>query len=183
VVQDYRGRLQVMHAGMIDGFRVHLTLLPKDGYAFAILANREGTRMNLALSNALTDLLLGLPARDWNKYLLGVEEEQRQAARTEARKAELARQSAPDPSVPPAKLAGSYVNPAYGPAVVRAGPGGLVWEWGTWKLPLEHYAADTYRLKAEGNPYLDGVYVRFVVKDGEPREARLADMPFARTGK
>ena len=71
MVQDYRGRLLVQHAGLIDGFRAHLTLLPKDGYAFAILANREGTRMNLALSNALADLLLGLPAKDWNKYLLG----------------------------------------------------------------------------------------------------------------
>jgi CubicO group peptidase (beta-lactamase class C family) len=183
VIQDYRGHLQVMHAGMIDGFRAHLTLLPKDGFAFAVLANREGTRMNLALSNALTDLLLGLPPRDWNKYLLDVEEEQRQAARIEARKAELARRSAPDPSVPRDKLAGTYTNPAYGPAVVRTGPDGLVWEWARWKLPLEHYTADTYRVKAEGNPYVDGVYVRFAVNDGEPREAILGDMRFTRTEK
>jgi uncharacterized phage infection (PIP) family protein YhgE len=60
MVRDYRGHLQVMHAGLIDGFRAHLTLLPRDGYAFAILAVREGTRMNLALSDALTDLARAL---------------------------------------------------------------------------------------------------------------------------
>jgi CubicO group peptidase (beta-lactamase class C family) len=183
VVQDYRGHLQVMHAGMIDGFRAHLTLLPKDGYAFAILANREGTRMNLALSNALTDHLLGLPARDWNKYLLGVEEDQKQAELLEARKAELVRRTGPPPTVPPEKLAGEYDNAAYGSAVIRAGKDGLVWEWGAWKKPLEQYVADTYRLKAEANPYLDQVPVRFVIKDGEAREMRVADIPFLRKAK
>src|SRR5262249_40960848 len=60
VVQDYRGHELVSHAGLIDGFRVHLALLPREGWGVAVLANRHRTRMNLALSNALVDLLLGL---------------------------------------------------------------------------------------------------------------------------
>jgi CubicO group peptidase (beta-lactamase class C family) len=182
-IQDYRGRLQVLHAGLIDGFRVHLTLLPKDGYAFAILANREATRMNLALSNTLTDLLLGLPAKDWNKYLLGVQAEQDQAAQLEARKVELARRAAPPPSIPAASLAGEYEEPAYGTAVIRADKDGLVWEWGTWKLPLEHYAADTFRFRAEGHPYLDGMLVPFKVEDGRSTDFRFAGLSFRRKGK
>jgi len=66
VVQDYRGHHLISHAGLIDGFRAHLTLLPKDGWGIAILANRHGTRLNLALSNKLVDRLLGLPPRDWD---------------------------------------------------------------------------------------------------------------------
>ena len=86
VVQDYRGHLLVQHTGVIDGFRVHLTLLPNDGYAFAILANREATRMNLALSNTLADLLLGLPGRDWNALIGEAMAEARTAAQVQARR-------------------------------------------------------------------------------------------------
>jgi CubicO group peptidase (beta-lactamase class C family) len=184
MVRDYRGHLQVMHAGLIDGFRAHLTLLPKDGYAFAILANREGTRMNLAVSDALTDLLLGLPAKDWNRYLLGVQADAERTAAVQARQAELARQRDPrPPGAPPDKLAGEYAEPAYGTAAIRAGKDGLAWEWGAWKVPLEHYAGDTFRMRAEGNSYLDGRLIRFVIEDGEPREFRLEGMAFRRVGK
>ncbi len=169
VVQDYRGELQIMHAGLIDGFRAHLTILPKDGYAFAILANREGTRMNLALSNALTDLLLGLPAKDWNKYLLDVQTEEAEAAKVKARQEELARKPELKPSATLEALSGVYEEPAYGATTMRlTKEGDLVWEWGPWKVPLEHYAGDTFRLMADQEP-LKGMFVRFVVEDGKPR--------------
>ena len=175
VVQDYRGRLQVQHAGLIDGFRAHLTLLPKDGYAFAILANREGTRMNLALGNALTDLLLGLSAKDWNKHLLQAQADAEAASRVRARQAELARQRDPrPPAAPPEKLAGAYEEPAYGTVTVRAGKDGLVWEWGAWKVPLEHWMADMFRFQAPANPYLDGTLLQFVIDGGDVRAFRLA---------
>ena len=181
VVQDYRGRLQVQHAGMIDGFRAHVTLLPKDGYAFAILANREGTRMNLALSNALTDLLLGLPSRDWNKYLLGVQADAEEATRVQARQADLARQRDPrKPSVPEEKLAGDYEEPAYGTAIIRAGKDGLVWEWGNWKLRLEHFNGNSFRFRAPANPYLDGMSVRFAIEGTIVRGFNLDGLVFER---
>ncbi|HEY1381284.1 MAG TPA: serine hydrolase domain-containing protein, partial [Gemmataceae bacterium] len=51
VIQDYRGHLLVSHGGVIDGFRTHITLMPREGYALALLSNRHQTRLNLALSN------------------------------------------------------------------------------------------------------------------------------------
>jgi CubicO group peptidase (beta-lactamase class C family) len=180
-IQDYRGHLQILHAGMIDGFRAHLVLLPKDGYGFAILANREGTRMNLALGNALTDLLLGLPPRDWNKYLLGVMADEEAEARVQTRRMEQARQRDPrPPGASPEKLAGQYEEPAYGTAVIRNGKDGLVWEWGTWKVPMEHYVADTFRLKAPGNPYLDGRMLQFVIDAGDVKAFRFVGQEFRR---
>lgn len=180
VIQDYRGRLLIMHAGLIDGFRAHLTLLPKDGYAFAILANREGTRMNLALSNAVVDLLLGLSEKDWNKYLLDVLAEEQAEAKVRAKRVEQGRRPGQAPSVVPEQLAGTYEEPAYGRATVRTGPDGLVWEWGSWKLPLEHYAGDTFRLKAD-NEHLDGVFVRFQVVEGTVRGLQTMGQVFKRT--
>jgi CubicO group peptidase (beta-lactamase class C family) len=182
VVQDYRGRLVVQHAGLIDGFRVHLTILPKDGYALAVLANRQGTRMNLALSNTLVDLLLGLPEKDWNKYLLGVIADEAEAARVEARRIELGRKPDTAPSVPLDELAGAYEDAAYGPATIRSGKDGLVWEWGSWKVPLEHYTHDTFRLKSD-DERLNGLFVQFQVKDGRPRAFRLVDVTFKRTDR
>jgi CubicO group peptidase (beta-lactamase class C family) len=179
VVQDYRGRLLLMHAGLIDGFRAHLTLLPKDGYAFAILANREGTRMNLALSNSLTDLLLGLPAKDWNKNLLGVITEEEAEARRVARQQELARRPDIRPSIPLEQFAGSYEDAAYGTANVRVEKESLVWDWSAWKVPLEHYSGDTFRMKSDYEP-LNGIFVRFLVEDGKPREMRLPVVTFRR---
>ena len=177
VVQDYRGRLLLMHAGLIDGFRAHITLMPKDGYAFAILANREGTRMNLALSNALTDLLLDLPPKDWNKYLLGVLADEEADVRRRARQDDLGRRPDLTTTVPLDRLAGTYVDDAYGTANIREAKGELVWEWGTWKVPLEHYARDTFRMKSDYDP-LNGIFVRFVVEDGSPREMRLPVVTF-----
>ncbi|HKA06606.1 MAG TPA: serine hydrolase [Gemmataceae bacterium] len=181
VIQDYRGRMQIMHAGLIDGFRVHLTLLPKDGFAFAILANREGTRMNLALSNALTDLLVDLPAKDWNKYLLGVVADEQAEARRRARQEELNRREVP-PSAPLEAFAGEYEDDAYGAATIRVEKDHLVWEWGPWKVSLEHYSGDVFRLKSDFE-HLNGLFAKFVVKDKDPQELRLPVVTFRRKGK
>jgi CubicO group peptidase (beta-lactamase class C family) len=179
VVQDYRGHAIVQHAGLIDGFRVHLTILPQDGYAFAILANREGTRLNLALSNSLVDLLLDLPKRDWNKVIRAVVDEEAASAKSQARREDLGRRPESEPSVALQKLAGKFEEPAYGTARVRVEKSGLVWDWSSWKLPLEHYADDAFRLKSDDSR-LNGVFLRFVVQDGQATEFRLSGLTFRR---
>jgi CubicO group peptidase (beta-lactamase class C family) len=181
VIQDYRGKMLVMHAGLIDGFRAHLTILPKNGYAFAILANREGTRMNLALSNSLVDQLLGLPAKDWNKYLLEVIAEEEAEAKRQRRQEDLSRKGL-SPSVELDKLAGEYEDPAYGTATVKLQKDHLEFQWGGWKIPLEHFDADQFRLAADEGP-LKGVMVRFVVTDGRPIEFRAQGVTFRRKEK
>ena len=66
VLEDYRGVGLCSHAGAIDGFRAHITLIPEKKIGIVLLNNLQATRMNLPLSNALVDLLLGLPRKDWN---------------------------------------------------------------------------------------------------------------------
>lgn len=178
VIQDYRGKLLVMHAGLIDGFRAHLTLLPKDGYAFAILANRDATSMNLALSNSLTDFLLGLPKKDWNKYLLDVEADEEAEAKRRVRQEELDRRGL-SPSLALEEFAGEYVDEAYGTATVKLEKGRLEWSWSSWKIPLEHFDGDRFRLKAEERP-LKNAIVQFVVTDGKVSELRIPGVIFKR---
>ncbi len=69
VLEDYRGVGLCSHAGAIDGFRAHITLIPEKKIGIVLLDNLQATRMNLPLSNALVDLLLGLPRKDWNGLL------------------------------------------------------------------------------------------------------------------
>jgi CubicO group peptidase (beta-lactamase class C family) len=163
VIQDYRGHLLVSHAGVIDGFRAHITLMPRDGLALAILANRHQTRMNLALSNALVDRLLGLPPQDWNAHfqaLVKRGEEARRAAR-----AERDRQRQPDvgPSRPLADFTGTYEHPAYGRIRVRLADGRLCWEWNSFRGPLAHHHADMFELSNED---LDDPLIEFAAGGG-----------------
>ena len=179
VVQDYRGKLVLQHTGLIDGFRVHLTLLPKEGLALAILANREGTRMNLALSNRLVDLTLGLPAKDWNRHYLDAVAEESLAAELRERRLSLDRRADILPSLPAEKLSGEYANPAYGTAKIGVAKAGLVFEWGTWKLPLEHWEGDLFRVKAD-RPQIDGAFLGFRIAAGKVTGFTLLDIDFAR---
>src|SRR5205807_2255763 len=142
VVQDYRGKRLVMHGGSIDGFRAHLTLVPDAGLGIALLHNLNCELANLALSNSLVDLFLGLPTRDWISYYgeLIEENEQEAAARAKA----LRDKRGPDkgPPRPLTSYAGTYEDAAYGSCRIEAEAGRLFWVWGNEHVPLEHYEGD-----------------------------------------
>lgn len=180
VVQDYRGELVVQHAGLIDGFRIHITLLPKRGYAFAILANREATRMNLALSNSIVDLLLALPAKDWNEYFGELIAEEVQAKKIQMRREDLGRRPNILPDIPFEQLAGKYEEPAYGSSSIRLEKDQLFWDWGPWKLPLEHYGGNAFRVQAD-NELLHRAFLTFDVREGHSTAYRLLGLNFQRT--
>jgi CubicO group peptidase (beta-lactamase class C family) len=146
VVYDYRGRHLIGHTGATDGFRAHLTLLPRERIGIAILCNLHHTRLNLALSNALVDLLLDLPRRDWNGRFQALL--RRHAA--EAAEAERVRQARRRPDAPPSHepsaYAGAYDHPAYGRVEVALQGRTLLWRWHSFAGPLEHFQDDTFTL-------------------------------------
>ena len=114
VVQDYRGEKLVSHAGALDGFRVHLTMVPHQRLGIVVLANLEGTRMNLALSNALVDHLLGAPKKDWNGLYLRLMRGEADKVTEQARAWEARRVQGTKPNHELSDYAGRYENPAYG---------------------------------------------------------------------
>jgi CubicO group peptidase (beta-lactamase class C family) len=144
VIQDYRGHKLVSHGGAIDGFRAHLTLLPNDHLALAILCNLDQSRMNLALSNSLVDHLLGLPAKNWNGFIAEQSLKEVEAIRTRRRQRAENQQHGTKPSRELAAYTGTYEEPAYGTVRVALENGGLVWRWNAFTVPLEHFDYDTF---------------------------------------
>ncbi len=157
VLEDYRGFGLCSHAGAIDGFRVQITLVPKEKIGIVILANLHFTRMNLALSNSLLDLLLGLPRRDWNALIATAVRKDEAAAAEKVRERERLRNHDTTPSRELAAYTGVYEHPAYGVVKVTLERGALVWTWNHFHTPLVHYEYDTFTAPLEdiGSPQVE----------------------------
>jgi CubicO group peptidase (beta-lactamase class C family) len=185
VIIDYRGQPLVAHNGVIDGFSTQLTLAPRAKLGVAVVCNLHGTRCNLALSDALLDLLLGLPKRDWNERLQDAMRK-REAVRMEEQRAEQARrQPNTKPTHQLSAYAGAYEHAAYGRLDIVAGRGGLDLHWQlALHGPLEHYENDTFRVVQEEVPE---TRVRFrLAPDGAVVALSLSTIPgveFVRSGR
>jgi CubicO group peptidase (beta-lactamase class C family) len=177
VVYDHRGKLVVAHGGVADGFRAQVTLLPREKIGIALLNNLHQTKMNIALGNSLIDHLLGLPAKDWNAYFLKVEQDERDARQAAIDKRNREREPNTRPSVPLAKFVGEYHDPAYGTGKVVLRKGRLVWEWSSFRCPLEHFQDDTFRIR-RGN-FADQL-VTFRVAGGVPVAVRALGAVYVR---
>jgi CubicO group peptidase (beta-lactamase class C family) len=146
VIQDYRGRRLVSHAGIIDGFRCHLTLVPDEKIGIAILANLHRTRMNQALSNMLVDRLLQIPAKNWHEILTAVARREAAEAEEMFRLREAARQPGKRPTLPADAYVGNYDHPAFGTVRVTFEHGRLVWKFNCFSSVLDPYQYDTFTL-------------------------------------
>jgi CubicO group peptidase (beta-lactamase class C family) len=177
VIQDYRGELLVSHAGLIDGFRAHIALLPKRKLGLAILCNLDQTRMNLALSNSIVDLLLKAPAVDWNDHYGKIIAEEDFAAKRQAIEIERGRKHGTKPSLPLADYAGKFNEPAYGEAIVKLEKGELILEWSRFRCKLEHFHYDVFRAL---DPHLGQWPVQFTIADGTVKEMNAIGMRFKR---
>jgi CubicO group peptidase (beta-lactamase class C family) len=181
VLQDYRGKHLLAHAGIIDGFRTHITLLPDEQIGIVILSNLHATRLNLAVSNSLVDLLLGLPRRDWTRFYQDIERQKEALARQRLQQREARRHKGTKPSRELAAYMGTYADPAYGAGRVRLQDGTLVWEWSSFRSRLEHFHFDTFTAR---NDLLDDPEVQFTLgPDGEVASLRAIGVEFKRVKK
>jgi CubicO group peptidase (beta-lactamase class C family) len=173
VVQDYRGHLLVSHAGAIDGFRAHVTLVPRARLGIVLLNNLHQTRMNLAVSNSLVDLLLGLPRKDWNAHVAAQMRKLEEANEQRLRERNARRHHGTRPSRELSAYAGTYEEPAYGTLRVALERGVLVWRWGNFSGRLEHFHYDTFLSQGDA---LGGPQVVFTLgADGEVARVRVVE--------
>jgi CubicO group peptidase (beta-lactamase class C family) len=156
VIQDYRGQQLVSHGGAIEGFRTHLTLVPKAKFGIVLVNNLHNTRMNQALSNSLVDLLLGLPKKDWNGLYADLLKKEREIAEDRLREMLAERHKNTKPSRALTAYAGEYEHPAYGTVRLAVERGALQWKWNSFHGPLEHFHYDTFVLPNEslGSPQI-----------------------------
>lgn len=144
VIQDYHGYKIIAHAGVIEGFRVQLTLVPKARLGIAVLANLHATRMNLALTYRLLDNLLDMETRDWDRHMQDVVRDAA-ASDAKARQGQFARRKENTrPSLDIDDYVGDYHHPAYSKTTVTRERGQLVWRFSSFTLPLEHFHFDTF---------------------------------------
>jgi CubicO group peptidase (beta-lactamase class C family) len=148
VIQDYRGHEIISHGGVIDGFRVHIAMMPREGFALAILSNRHQTRMNVALSNTLVDRLLNLSTHDWNDYFKRLEKRADEVNREIRAKRDSLRKPGPPPHAL-SDYAGEYDHPAYGRAKISVVDGMLQWQWSSFRDELVHHHAEVFEMKGE----------------------------------
>lgn len=179
VIQDYRGELVLMHGGVIDGFRAHFTLLPRRGIGIVLLNNLHGTQMNLALSNSLVDLLLGLGYKDWNGHYQQVGDLEAKAEAERSRSLRSRQVQGTKPSRELSAYTGEYHDDAYGAARVELADGKLVLHWSTFAIPLEHYHYDIF---LANNAAIIDAPAQFILNDdGAVATLRIFERDFRRT--
>jgi CubicO group peptidase (beta-lactamase class C family) len=178
VVQDYRGHRLLSHGGAIDGFRAHITLAPDDRLGIVLVNNLQGTWMNLALSNSIIDVVLGLEPRDWNTVIGDAAHMDEAADREARRRREQSRRQGTKPSLPLTAYAGSYDDPAYGTARIWLDRGQLRWKWSGFGGTLGHFHYDTFTAPQDllGDPLM----VFRLGKEGEVKGMRFLDREFVR---
>jgi CubicO group peptidase (beta-lactamase class C family) len=148
VIQDHFGHRLLQHAGAIDGFRCHFTLVPKERLGIVLLCNLHRTRMNIALSNSLLDVLLNLPRRDrdWNKIVEDAERKNQAESAKKEREDRKRLHRNTNPSRELAGYTGTYEHPAYGTVRITLEDGKLMWHWNRFMAPLTHYHYDMFTL-------------------------------------
>lgn len=177
VVSDYRGLKVCGHGGLIDGFRVQLTLVPEHKLGFAVLTNLHDTRLPMATTNALIDLYCGLKPIDWDAYYRKLETETA-AVRKEALQAR-DRMIGPGalPTLLLADLAGTYESALYGTATVTAANGKLRVKWSGFDFVAEPYNGDSYRI-ADG--FFEDELLAFGLHAGKPVSLKFSEVSFER---
>jgi CubicO group peptidase (beta-lactamase class C family) len=177
VVSDYRGLKMVGHGGLIDGFRMQITLIPDKDLGIAVLTNLHDTRMPMALTNTLVDLYCELKPKDWNAYFTKVEADVAESKAAALAARDKARDASAKPSVALAEYAGEYTHAAYGTATVAHADGKLKAKFSTFEYPLEHYERDSFRVT---DGFFEDELAVFTVTDGKVTGLKLLGIEFAR---
>ena len=190
-VGSYRGRKMVAHGGGVDGFVSSMSWLPRERIGVIVLTNRSG-EMNpvpVIVAYNIYDRLLGLPQIDWNARNLKLLADHRTRAVRRARDLEARRVKGTEPSHELAAYAGDYDHPAYGRMEVRNLGDRLEVVYDGFRLELEHYHHDVFRISSRPAMHPVTGLVTFAAGDsGEvatvaiPFEPNGADIVFKRAG-
>ncbi|HVR39825.1 MAG TPA: serine hydrolase [Thermoanaerobaculia bacterium] len=150
-IQDYHGELLVSHAGALNGFRTHVDLLPKQKFGFAILINAGRGYALIAMRNALIDMLLARPQRDWSTYFLALDKKSDEQDEAKKRERDAKRNPNTKPSQDLAAYAGTYESRGYGSATISLVNGSLLLRWSRLAIPLTHFHYDTFSALSEAD--------------------------------
>ncbi|MCL2564691.1 MAG: serine hydrolase [Defluviitaleaceae bacterium] len=161
----YRGRFNLAHAGGIDGFSTHLSLLPNENIGIVILTNRSGTAAHFAVANTIKDHILGLPEKDWMGYLKGTEDKGIAEIMKDNEAIIAARGN--NKNAPHSKkleeYVGVYENKGYGKAGISLVNDKLLLSYNGFDKELTHNNYDTFDFDLSDDYIENRVIARFVL--------------------
>ncbi len=178
-IQDYRGELLVSHGGALNGFRSQVDLLPHQHSGFVVLINLGRGLATIAMRNALADLLLAKPVRDWNAYYLALDAKSRADDQAKKLAEDVRRHKDTHPSHDLSAYAGTYENAGYGPTVVSLDGNRLTLQYGRLTIPLTHYHYDTFSA-VDPEEDIDEQIVFSLGADGDVKRLTLFGEEFAK---
>lgn len=113
-LSSYRGHYQVEHGGAIDGFIASTCFFPNDSVGIIVLSNQDSRQLPTVVRRTISDRMLKLPAKNWNKLNLEALAKSRkaQAAADSTKKTE--NRAATRMSHPKKDYEGIYNHPGYG---------------------------------------------------------------------
>jgi hypothetical protein len=175
-LRDYRGRKIVSHTGGLSGMTSQTTLVPDEHLGIVILTNGESGIFS-ALTWRLLDHFLGAPATDWAGIQARLQDQNRAAGDSIERAQRAARDSLSQPSLPPARYAGTYHDSLYGDADVANENGGLVLRFAhspAFVGDLVHWQYDTYVARWRQRNLADAFVTFTLNPDGSVDGYRMA---------
>jgi CubicO group peptidase (beta-lactamase class C family) len=177
-IEHYRGRMIIAHAGVLDGYRALVTMVPEKKMGIVVLSNLGRANVPETLTNMIVDRALGLAEKDW--FTLQKSLADQFAAEDRAKEKERLAKRVPNtkPSHDLTAYAGVYEEPAYGRVTVRANSP-LEIEWAGFGAKLEHFHFDTFTAKA-ANPLEDATVQFELDAAGEVVRLRILDKVFTR---
>lgn len=142
-LQDYEGRRIVSHTGGVNGFVSSVTMLPTEKLGIVVLTNTDQNDLYEALKWEIMDAYLGLPYRNYSKFYLDYNHNQRRETAKKEKQLTDTVAMMLKTELPLNAYTGDYVNDLYGKMKV-------VLEQNELRMHFEHHPAMYAKLSALG---------------------------------
>jgi CubicO group peptidase (beta-lactamase class C family) len=168
MVSNYRGHYQVEHGGNIDGFSASVAFFPTDSIGIVVLTNQNGSMLPDVIRKVITDRMLGLPYRNWNKIQLDAFKKAKLPSNIKPTDDSSTHKYNTRPSHPLADYTGVFNNPGYGSVgiTLRNDTLWLDYHNSDGKVYLHHYHYDVFSIRSIKDPLpADQSKLRFITND------------------
>ncbi|MGM0466611.1 MAG: serine hydrolase [Acidobacteriota bacterium] len=160
-VDNYRGHKRVHHGGNIDGFSAMVSMLPKEGLGFVVLANKNGAALPELLIRHAADLILGEEPKDWIGLAAERKEKGEKVEEEAEKKKETRKVAGTEPAHKLEDYTGDYNHPGYGDIKVFQEKEGLLFTFNAITTPLEHWHYETFNAKRADDPTFEDMKFTF----------------------
>lgn len=151
IVNDYRGKKVVQHAGAVDGMLGLVAMIPEEKLGIVVLTNRLPHQLAWALELKVFDAFLGGSTVDWSATMKAeadkAESEQKQRTVEQRAAAKVAAAPQPATTLPLDRYLGTYSSDLYGKATVALENGALVFKRPTSVAALARDGNNQFRAR------------------------------------